>query len=337
VVPTRRSVLTYCASALLSLLLAGCGDVAELLGIIITDAGSDRVGSDDAFADVQTEAVHALDAGADAGEAGSVCDFSMPFGSPVLLGGLQSNATEGGLRLLPDELTGFFWSSRIGGPGATNLYVATRPAADVAFGGVKLLNHVNVALSLTIDPTVTANGLTLVYRVRTGRNDAGIDDLYSAARPDIASDFASGTLLSGLNSSNTVQPFVLSDGSELYFSSNRSGTFAIYRAVRGSAGFGAPTEVSELNETGENEGDPVLSFDDLTILFSSTKAGGLGGEDIWVAQRPNKASAFAAPVNLGAVNSARTDAPTWLSRDGCRLYLSSDRDGAIHLYLATRM
>jgi hypothetical protein len=332
------------AVLLCSPLLVGCGNVAELLGIIVTDAGLGQKDPVDAVADGPGEAAGGTDGtdgigfdGGDGGDGGSPCDFSTPFGTPTLVGGLQSSASEGGLRLLPDELTGFFWSSRGVGPGSTNLYLTTRPDTGSPFGGIKLLNNVNLPMSLTIDPTVTADGLTLAFRGRTGKNDAGIDELYSAARPDVGSDFPAGSLIAILNSTaNTVQPFLVSDGSEIYFSSNRAGTFVIYRAPRISGVFGALSAVAEVNLATANEGDPVLSADGLTILFSSTRANGSGKDDIWAAQRTSKTASFGVPINLRMVNSVGIDSPTWLSTDGCRLYLSSDRAGAVHLYLATR-
>ncbi|HXN32615.1 MAG TPA: hypothetical protein VN894_12165 [Polyangiaceae bacterium] len=347
---TQLAVRIQHVFLLLSPPLVGCGNVAELLGILVTDAGSGHLEPDDvaaangqvdAAADVEAaagpEAGADPEAGIDRGDAGSTCDFSMPFGVPVLLGALESNASEGGFRLLPDELTGFFWSSRGIGPGSTNLYVTTRPDTGAPFAFIKLLNNVNLPMSLTIDPTVTADGLTLVFRGRTGKSDAGIDELYSTARTDAGSDFPAGTRVTNLNSTaNTVQPFILPDGSEVYFSSNRAGTFDLYRAARSGGTFGAPVAVTELNVAAANQGDPVLSTDDLTILFSSTRIGGLGKDDIWMAQRASKTEPFAAPIDLREVNSGGIDAPTWLSPDGCRLYLSSDRDGAVHLYLATR-
>ncbi len=339
---TRRSSFARGAVALALPLLVGCGNVAELLGMILIDSGSGQVQEDEGGPpDAQPEAgldAAGSDAG-DGGDSGGPCDLTRPFGPPMLLTSLESTAaTEGGLRLLPDELTGFFWSSRAGGPGSTNLYGTSRPDIGSPFGNIKLLANINSTMSLNIDPSSTADGLSLYFRVRSGKPDAGLDELYSANRQDAGGDFAGRAVLAELNSipTSTVQPFVLSDGSEIYFSSNRAGNYDIYRAERSDAGFGAPSAVTELNMAGADEGDPVASSDDLTILFSSTRDGGLGGEDIWLAQREATGSPFSSVIDLREVNSGGTDAPTWISQDACRLYLSSDRDGAGHLYLATR-
>jgi WD40-like Beta Propeller Repeat len=329
------------AGALLALATMGCSSVAELLGVITSDAAvSQGTPNDTATSDAEVEAMadagQPLEAGGDAAVA---CDPSKPFGVPMLLSSLQSPDKEGGFRLLPGERTGFFWSSRDGGPGYINIYTTTRTDVLVPFGGVKLVDNVNVPMSLNMDPTATANGLTLIYRYRMGRTDSGIDQLFAAERADAASAFSNGTPVANVNVGgfNNVQPYVMPDGSALYFSSDRAGDFDIYRAVRVGDTFGLPVAISELNATGANEGDPLLTADELTIYFSSSRSAGLGRADIWMAQRADKGLMFGPPIDLMEINSAAMDAPTWLSPDGCRLYMSSERgDAGNDIYVALR-
>ncbi|HSY23281.1 MAG TPA: hypothetical protein VK841_14240 [Polyangiaceae bacterium] len=265
------------------------------------------------------------------------CNPTSPFGAPVLVAGLESSATEGGLRLTPDETTGFFWSTRPGGPGTTNLYVATRPERTAAFANVTLLSSIDMAGN-QYDPTVTADALTLAFGSDRASTD-GTYDLFLATRASSADDFGGVTPLSALNtSSNDQQPFLLPDGSEIYFSSDRSGDSDIYRArpVAGG-GFGAPSAVTEINTAGIADEHPVVSGDDLTMFFSSTRAGGLGNIDVWTATRANASSPFGAITDVQPVNTPSKDIPDWISPDGCRLYLHSDQNGGSpHEYVATR-
>jgi WD40-like Beta Propeller Repeat len=56
------------------------------------------------------------------------------------------------------------------------------------------------------------------------------------------------------------------------------------------------------------DGCPIESPDGLSLYMASNRPGGLGGLDIWVARRDNKAAPWRAPVNLGEpVNSAADD------------------------------
>lgn len=324
-------------------LLAGCGTVQELLGIITNDGGSLDAGLTTGDSGSGADAGNASDAGSDVvaeagadAEAGAPpCDTTKPFGAPVILAELQSSASEGGLRLLPDELTGFFWSTRPGGPGTANLYVTTRPDRTSLFGSVTLLDNVNATGTFQLDPTGATNGLTLVFRSIRGDAGGG-DDLYSATRSDTDAAFSQVTALATLDSTlNDVQPFLTADGTEVYYASNRTGNYDIYRATVQGGTFGVPTPVSELNEGGVDDADPVLSFDRLTVFFASTRPG-LGSSDIWTATRTSTAAAFGTPTNVTELNSTMQDDPTWLSADGCRLYMSVGTMPSTHEYVATR-
>jgi hypothetical protein len=64
---------------------------------------------------------------------------------------------------------------------------------------------------------------------------------------------------------------------------------------------------SELN-TPFMDGCPIQSPDGLRLYIASTRPGGLGGLDIWVAERDKKKDPWGAPENLGApVNSSADD------------------------------
>lgn len=75
--------------------------------------------------------------------------------------------------------------------------------------------------------------------------------------------------------------------------------------------------------TPSRDTDPSLSSDGLTLFFSSNRPGGLGGEDLWVAQRAEKEGEWGTPVNLGPpVNSEWDEEKPSISGDGLSLYFS---------------
>ncbi len=82
-----------------------------------------------------------------------------------------------------------------------------------------------------------------------------------------------------------------------------------------------------------------MDANDLTIFWGSNRPdyGSLGDFDILVARRTSPADPFAGIANAGAaVNSSALDLPGWVSLDGCRLYLESDRAGSRDLYVSSR-
>ncbi len=80
----------------------------------------------------------------------------------------------------------------------------------------------------------------------------------------------------------------------------------------------------------------MLSEDGRTLYFRSDRPSAMGGFNVFVATRPTIAAAFGAPVFVPNVNAAGDDGPSFISPDGCRIYLSSDRLGNNDIFVATR-
>jgi len=111
----------------------------------------------------------------------------------------------------------------------------------------------------------------------------------------------------------------------------------LWRATQSGGGFANPVAEPNLSSD-QSDGTPVLSHDRLTIYFQSSRpgAGAMGSYDVWRSRRSTVNDGFPAPTPVTELNSAGADWPGWLSPDGCRLYLASDRSGTFAIYLAER-
>jgi Tol biopolymer transport system component len=167
---------------------------------------------------------------------------------------------------------------------------------------------------------LTADGLIMYTMGGTGPNF----DIYTTTRGSLQSPFATLSLVRELNTGLADDnPFVLPSGQAIYFSSDRGGNLDLYRAARSAASFNPPVIVAGADlATPGVEAQPVVSADELTLLFSSNRPGGVGASDVYIATRPSASVPFDAPQNLTAVNTIGDDAPSWLSADGCLLYLT---------------
>jgi hypothetical protein len=97
---------------------------------------------------------------------------------------------------------------------------------------------------------------------------------------------------------------------------------------KGDWKFDTPTNLGDTVNSPQDDTEPVLSADGLTLIFASNRPGGFGGDDLWVATRQNVDQPFSQPVNLGErVNSSRDDTAPTLSSDGRRLIFASNRSG----------
>ncbi len=106
------------------------------------------------------------------------------------------------------------------------------------------------------------------------------------------------------------------------------------------SGFSVPQNLGSPINTADNEELPTISPNGLSMYFSSNRAGGQGGLDIWVSQRPTLSSAWGTPQNLGAtVNTASGDNLASISPDGREMFMHSNRaggTGGVDLYVSTR-
>ncbi len=290
--------------------------------------------SDDAAA---ADAAPARDAARadDAGDAPIVSGscWLRPFGVPVNVPELSSEALELSARLSPDERTVFVASNRVGGAGGVDLYTATRGTRSDAFGALTPLPF-NTAADDT-HPSLAFDGLTLYFATAQPTADAGStgSDIYFATRGTSTLPFGSPTLMSAVSGpSDDSFPYAAPSGG-MYFASNRDGDMTIYFAARAGVSFATPVLVESLHEPGTISNLPVVSADGLWIYFASSRGGG-GAEgelDIWSSHRETVDAPFAPPVDVLELNTSSSDRPSWISNDGCRMYLTSTRPGGLGL------
>jgi hypothetical protein len=107
-----------------------------------------------------------------------------------------------------------------------------------------------------------------------------------------------------------------------------------------SSNWSAPVNLGTNVNSPYQEGAPVLSPDGLSLYFDSTRPGGSGGYDIWVATRPNVIGPFDKATNLGAaINSSSDDGGVLVSADNLTLVFASDRFGSLgylDIWMSTR-
>jgi Tol biopolymer transport system component len=125
-------------------------------------------------------------------------------------------------------------------------------------------------------------------------------------------------------------PFASQRGDVLYFASNRAGGLGgldIWYSLRNESGaWGDPVNFAEVNSSA-NELCPMAHRNGRTFLFVSARAGGCGGDDLYMTRR-HETRGWGAPANLGCtVNSAANEAsPSLLETE---LYFSSTRAGGL--------
>jgi hypothetical protein len=102
----------------------------------------------------------------------------------------------------------------------------------------------------------------------------------------------------------------------------------------------APVNLGAVINSAATENNMTLSPDDLSLYFTSNRAGGLGANDIWVSRRACVECPWGTPMNLGTpINSAGNDAGPTISLDGHVMFFHSSRapeGGAGDIYVSHR-
>jgi hypothetical protein len=319
----------------LDLAEAGHGDDANDAGVPDGSQEPEAGDAPDAASDAD-----ASDGGSDLRDSGIVigCDPRAPFDTVVPLSSLADSASPDAStayddissRLSADELNIFFSSNRTG---TFTVYGGRRATISAPFTNIEVIPVVNNFL--TSCPTVTADQLTMYMdSTRSGRWS-----IYRSTRASVDMPWSTPVSLAsqGAFPAYTLSdsgPYILPDGSAMYFHSMRTTDNAnhIYRAERVGDGFPLATQLaSTAGPTWEVQA--AAAADDLTLYFGSDRN---GSWDIWVSRRETTAEPFGAPTNVVELNTSDIELPGWISPDSCRLYFERRVGDIGHTFVATR-
>jgi ankyrin repeat protein len=144
---------------------------------------------------------------------------------------------------------------------------------------------------------------------------------------------------------SSVDMFIPRDGTRLYFCSNRAldgkgpakNDTDIWVSTRTVAGWGEPVNLGERVNSGENDYYPTLTAKG-DLYFSSPRAGGKGGNDIYCARLAE--GQLGRAENLGSpINTDRWEFDPFIAPDESYLIFSSNRPGGLgdsDLYVSFR-
>lgn len=259
------------------------------------------------------------DGGAGADVQAPRCSPLDPWGEPVLVGVLnQPGVVVGGARLSADRRT-IYYSRRTpptsGIVPVDELFFATRPQPDQPFSSSTALLTDTGYNKRAANPIVTIDQKTLFFNttgIATGATNIAI-----STRVDPSTLFTAAghvTFVSG--PSESEHPYINQDGSRLYYASN--GT--IYVAKRSGGVFDSISTLLQGSGSPDYSA-PVVSSDELAIWVTQIQS---GVRKIAVSTRNSLEDAFGLPaIEVAALNAHPSARPTWISDDGCELYLTA--------------
>jgi Tol biopolymer transport system component len=279
-------------------------------------------------------------------------EFS-PWSEPVSLGpAINSPFNDTAPTLSKDGLRLYFTSTRPCGQDDTildfNVWVARRDAEGASWESPRCLG-MNVDGFEDSAPAFSRDGHWMFFvSDRPGsQGTAGFNgrDLWVSWRAHVHDDngweepFNAGASINSAFADAGPTYFENEHGAaaQLFFTSNRNGTFDIWVSdAFGNGLFGAPRRVDEVS-TGVVEARPFIRHDGLELFFfrQSTLP-----SDIYSTTRPDPGAPWTEPVNLGPiVNGPANDAQAAIGSDRTTLVFASDRGNAVgsfDLWMTTR-
>lgn len=280
------------------------------------------------------------DAAPESGPTKPMCKRTAPFGPPVRVLGLPDDATQ--LRLLPDELTGYYI---VGGTNA--LYRVTRASRTTPFGSPETLKFkfagdgADAAAHGYVSAAVTGNDSTMYL--------AADFSIYRLFRDGGA--FGAASVLPQATAGNSIlylAPEITPNGSTLLYTRanfNDAAIDNVSASVASNGTLGTAT-IAPLGIAGRNA-YMIVSVESSMAYFASWRHVDSGNIDvppeIWSADvtfpESGGAPQFSGFAPVAELNNPPADRfPTALSADGCRFYFTGPNanTGAASTYVAER-
>jgi Tol biopolymer transport system component len=277
-----------------------------------------------------------------------------PWSEPANLGAtINSSFAETAPTLSKDGLSLYFSSTRPCGEGNAvldlNIWVARRSSPDASWGPPECL-AINVDGFEDSAAAFSRDGHWMFFvSDRPGSlGTPGFNgrDIWVSWRPNTHDDHGWAEPINGgatINSEMADAGPTYFENDEpgwpqLFFTSNRSGTFDIWVSdVFGGGQFGPPIRVNELSTNNLVEARPSIRHDGLELFFF--RAAGTVF-DIYAASRPDPTAPWSEPVNLGApVNTEANEQQPAISSDEEMLFFASNRQGTLgnlDIWVSTR-
>lgn len=210
-----------------------------------------------------------------------------------------------------------------------DLYVADRQPGGDLINARRLKGDVDSRMHE--GPAVRDAGGTLWFtRTNTERSKNGVHRLSILRAQQRGDEWkVVGPFLYNNPECSVGHPAISADGRTLYFVSDMPGGYGgtdIYVCKDVGGQWGEPENLGPGVNTAQNEVFPFMAADG-TLYFSSNGQPGLGGLDVFAAQRGSDGS-FAMAVNVGApVNGPKDDFAFVIDAAGKTGYFTSDRPG----------
>ncbi|HON91474.1 MAG TPA: protein kinase [Sedimentisphaerales bacterium] len=234
-----------------------------------------------------------------------------------------------------DGLEIYIQSDRGGGQGGYDVWVLRRASKDDDWSAPENLGPGVNSKDGDAMSCISADGLTLYFNSNRPGGYGGWD-IYISTRATRSTPWGKAVAvdppINQAGNSADAEPWISSDGLELYFKSYRSGGYGqgdiwVAGRARTSDPWDNPVNLGPMINSAYQEHALSLSPDGLLLLFddsvsgSGPRPGGYGAGDMWMTRRSSLSDSWEAPVNLGPkLNGTAYECGPRISGDGHMLH-----------------
>ncbi|QEC44641.1 TolB family protein [Pseudobacter ginsenosidimutans] len=175
------------------------------------------------------------------------------------------------------------------------------------------------------DPFFTADGaLYFISNRPASTTDTTRDyDIYKMAKQN--DQWLAPERLHAINSDSTEYYVSLARNGNIYFASYRDGNLDLYSSKMEKGNYQNPVSLGPVINSASDEHDPLIAPDESYLIFTSTRPGGAGEADLYIAHKKDKA--WQRPKNMGGgINTATYEYCPNLSPNGKYFLFSSEYD-----------
>ena len=218
-----------------------------------------------------------------------------PWGPPVNVSVLNSAGIDQAPALSRDDHYLFFATARPGGMGGLDIWVSRREHThdDFAWETPVPITEINSSAN-DAGPAYFENegGRPQLYFQSQRAGGAGLADFYRTELQENGTWSTPPQRVAELSTPFQEQrPSIRFDGLEIVFQSSRppSAGFDLWVSTRESVtdAWSDPVRINNVNSP-QSDAQPYLSGDGMTLYFASDRAGGFGGNDLWVSTRERR-------------------------------------------------
>ncbi len=248
---------------------------------------------------------------------------------------VNSTSTDYAPALSGDGLT-LYWTSSRAAPtslsslAGRNVWSVTRPDRASPWTNLAFETSLNSPLN---EDYIGIRRDDLEMFISTNRTGGqGLGDIWQFNRTSSSSPWTTATNLTINLSTFEDDPSVTADGLELYWVAPDTSAAAIYWATRPNNASTVWTNMGVVPAAVSTAQDHSASVspDGLTLIFSSTRTGGLGSSDLWMCTRPSRATTvWTTPVNVQELNTAGWDHNGQFGPDGFTYWYTQNGNGMI--------